>query len=71
MFAHIRDAAGLDKKLSLHCLRHTLASALIVSGVDIPTVQRIGGWATPDILLQVYAHSNDDAARNALEKVVF
>lgn len=71
MFGYIRDAAGLDKHLSLHCLRHTLTSELITSGVDIPTVQRIGGWATPDVLMKVYAHSNDDAARKALENVVF
>lgn len=71
IFAKIRTAAGLDKHLTLHCFRHTLASKLITSGIDIPTVQRIGGWATPDMLLSVYAHSNDDAARQALQKVIF
>lgn len=71
MFARIRDAAGLDKHLSLHCFRHTLASNLLMSGIDIPTVQRIGGWATHDVLMSTYAHSSNDAARKALEKVVF
>lgn len=71
MFARIRDAAGIDKHLSLHCFRHTLASKLLNAGIDIPTVQRIGGWATYDVLMSTYAHSNNGVARKALEKVIF
>ena len=71
IFAEIRDKAGLDKKLTLHCMRHTFATELIAGGVDIPTVQRLGGWSTPKTLLGIYAHSNDELARNALEKVMF
>lgn len=71
VFAAIRDKAGLDKKLTLHCIRHTFATELIAGGVDIPTVQRLGGWSTPKTLLGIYAHSNDELARNALEKVMF
>lgn len=71
VFGKIREDAGLDKCLTVHCIRHTFATELIMAGVDIPTVQRLGGWSTPQTLLNVYAHSNDSQARNALERVMF
>ena len=71
VFAEIRDRAGLDRNLTLHCIRHTFATELIAAGVDTPTVQKLGGWSTPKTLLGIYAHSNDESARNALEKVMF
>ena len=71
VFAEIRDKACLDRKLTLHCIRHTFATELIAAGVDIPTAQRLGGWSTPKTLLAVYAHSNDEAARKALERAIF
>ena len=71
VFAEIRDRAGLDNKLTLHCIRHTFATELIAAGVDIPTVQRLGGWSTPKTLLGIYAHSNDELAKKALEKAIF
>ena len=70
-FAEIRRIAGIDEKLTLHCARHTFATELIAGGVDIPTVQRLGGWSTPKTLLQVYAHSTDKAAENAMQRVIF
>lgn len=70
-FAEIRHIAGIDEKLTLHCARHTFATELIAGGVDIPTVQRLGGWSTPKTLLQVYAHSTDKAAENAMQRVIF
>ena len=33
--------------------------------------RELGGWSTPKPLLGIYAHSNDELARNALEKVMF
>lgn len=70
-FRIIADRASLDKCLSIHCIRHYVASKLITSGVDLATVQSIGGWRSPSVLLSTYAHSNESAKRKALEKTLF
>lgn len=71
VFRRIAQKAKLDKCLSIHCIRHYVASKLITNGVDLSTVQSIGGWKNPNVLLAVYAHSNEEAKRKALEKVIF
>jgi integrase len=48
-----------------HTLRHTHASQLITSGIDILTVSRRLGHSSPGITLTVYGHllsPKDDAA---------
>jgi integrase len=40
----------------LHALRHTHASQLIDAGVDIVTVSKRLGHASPAITLKIYAH---------------
>ncbi len=52
-----------------HALRHSHASALIASGVDVVTVIRRLGHASPAITLSVYAHrfgATDAAAAQAM-----
>jgi integrase len=63
-------AAGL--KVSLHSLRHTHASALIAEGVDVLTVSRRLGHATPVLALTTYGHlfQSDDRAAAIMEKVL-
>ncbi len=67
----IRKMAKLDRCLTIHCIRHYVASKLLNAGVDVATVQSLGGWASPNVLLSVYAHSNIDTTRKALEQVIF
>jgi integrase len=59
------EAAGLNgygkPKLQLHSLRHTFASILIAEGLDVVSVSRQLGHATPGITLNVYAHLFDQA----------
>jgi integrase len=43
-------------EITLHGLRHTHASQLIDAGVDIVTISRRLGHASPDVTLRVYAH---------------
>ncbi len=38
-----------------HALRHTFASRLVAAGVDLRTVQELGGWRTLS-MVQRYAH---------------
>jgi integrase len=42
--------------VTFHALRHTHASQLIDAGVDIVTISKRLGHATPDITLRIYAH---------------
>lgn len=42
--------------LHFHELRHTHFTIRLASGIDIPTAQALGGWATPTVLMNVYAH---------------
>jgi integrase len=61
-------AANLGiSEVTLHALRHTHASQLIDAGVDIVTISKRLGHASPNVTLQVYAHlfrrSDDKAAQ--------
>jgi integrase len=50
-------AGGLGiPEITLHGLRHTHASQLIEAGVDIVTISKRLGHASPDVTLRVYAH---------------
>ena len=57
-------AIGISR-VTLHSLRHTHASMLIASGVDILTISRRLGHGSPTITLGVYGHlihGGDDRA---------
>lgn len=67
-------AAGITGRgrLSLHSLRHTFASLLIASGLNVVFVSRQLGHAKPTTTLAVYAHlfaqaEHANTARTALE----
>jgi integrase len=62
-------ALGLPRVM-FHALRHSHASALIASGLDVVTISRRLGHATPVVTLTVYAHlfhKTDAAAATAIE----
>ena len=75
-----RDWARVCKSLKLpqvsfHALRHTHASALIASGMDVVAISKRLGHKSPTTTLRVYAHAfaklrNDVAAANAIEAVM-
>jgi integrase len=60
-------------RVALHSLRHTHASALIASGMDVLTVSRRLGHSNPSITLGVYAHkfANRDAEAARLMGAAF
>jgi integrase len=49
------EAVGL-KGVTFHALRHTHASQFIDAGVDVVTISKRLGYASPTITLQIYAH---------------
>jgi integrase len=67
-FGGIRTRAGLPG-VRLHDFRHTVVSLLLALGTPRHVVQAIARHADLDIPLSIYAHTNLDAMREALDKI--
>ena len=52
-----------------HCNRHTFASRLVMAGVDLRTIQQLGGWRTLT-MVQRYSHLAPTHLRAAVERLV-
>lgn len=63
-FARIVKKAGVNG-VSLHCLRHTFASYLVMGGVDLRTVQELLGHSTLTVTEQ-YSHLSPDHRSRAV-----
>ncbi len=64
--------AGL-RRVNMHSLRHSFASALLASGRPITEVQHLLGHSSPTVTLKVYAHflpSDENLGTDALAKVI-
>jgi integrase/recombinase XerD len=59
--------AGLRRRVTPHMLRHTAATLLIESGVDIRIVQRLLGHSSI-ATTEIYTHVSDEALRSTLER---
>jgi len=73
MFADLLTRADLPRLrraggLSFHSLRHTGASRMLARGVDIKTVQQLGGWQNL-LVLEKYLHPTDAQKVAAVEAV--
>jgi integrase len=51
-----------------HTLRHTFASRLVMAGVDLRTVQELGGWQTLS-MVERYAHLSPAHKAHAVERI--
>lgn len=61
--------AGMDPKQVLrHTLRHTAITHLVQAGVDLPTVQRISGHKSIDMVVR-YSHQNGEHISEAMDKL--
>lgn len=67
-FREACQRAGLSG-VTPHTLRHTFATRLVENGVDLRTVQELGGWATLS-LIQRYAHVSPSRKAEAVEGLV-
>jgi integrase len=70
-----RDAVKNRKlpKVTFHALRHGHASALIAAGLDVVSIGRRLGHASPALTLSVYGHlfrNNDSQAAAAMDAVL-
>ena len=63
-----RDASRLEG-YTWHCNRHTFASRLVMAGVDLRSIQALGGWRTL-AMVQRYSHLVADHLQEAVERLV-
>ena len=63
-----KDAGLAGTGVSLHTLRHTFASSLVMAGVDLVTVQQYGGWSDLS-LVQRYSHLSASHKAKAIETI--
>jgi integrase len=55
-------------RVSPHTLRHTFASRLVMAGVDLRTVQELGGWRTIG-MVERYSHLSPQHKAQAIERL--
>lgn len=66
-FRRVVAAAGLNpKEVVRHTLRHTAITHLVQAGVDLPTVQRISGHKTLQMVVR-YSHQNGEHIKSAMD----
>lgn len=64
------DAAVVLPQFSTHWLRHTFATRLIESGVNVKAAQKLLGHADVSTTLNIYTDAQDDFVREELGKYV-
>lgn len=64
----LRKAAGLDKSLTLYCLRHRAATELLRAGVGIKDVSQILGHASV-ITTEIYLHRDVSELRDVQDRL--
>ena len=62
----VAQAAGIDKPISSHWARHTGATLLLNSGIDMRIVSKICGHSSAKITEQVYAKLLDETVVDAV-----
>lgn len=68
-FRRVVATAGLDpKQIVRHTLRHTAITHLVQAGIDLPTVKRISGHKTLQ-MVERYSHQNGAHIQMAMDKL--
>jgi len=66
----ITKRCGFPEVTKLHTLRHTFASHLVMSGIDLPTIKKLMGHSDIQTTM-IYSHLADDHVDKAVEKLEF
>lgn len=67
-FKNAVKKAGLQN-VTIHSLRHTFASHLIMAGVDIKTVQVLMGHKTISVTMDIYGHLTKEHVKESVAKL--
>ena len=68
-FRRVIERAGLNpKEVVRYTLRHTAITHLVQAGVDLPTVQRISGHKTLQMVVR-YSHQNGAHIQSVMDKL--
>src|SRR5579872_7202068 len=68
-FRRVVQNAGMDpKEVVRHTLRHTAITHLVQAGIDLPTVKRISGHKTLQ-MVERYSHQNGTHIQAAMDKL--
>ena len=68
LFKRCVRQAGI-KDANFHSLRHTFATRSLEQGMDIVTLSRLLGHATPSITMDKYGHALEEHKRSCIEKL--
>ena len=61
-------AAGITKKISFHCARHTFGSLQVDAGTSVYTVQHMLGHKNVSTT-QIYANMADESKRESVNRI--
>ena len=61
-------AAGITKKITFHCSRHTFGSLQVDAGTPLMAVQRMLGHKNA-ATTQIYANMSDEAKRESVNRI--
>jgi len=65
----VRKALGKTRDVTPHTLRHTFASLHLAAGTNIKWIQRQGGWATAQMVLDRYGHFIPDTTERYADRI--
>jgi len=66
----VAKKSGIIGLTKIHTLRHTFASHLVMSGVDLPTVKKLMGHSDIETTM-IYSHLADEHVDKAVERLKF
>lgn len=61
-------AAGINKKITFHCFRHTYATQMLNKGCDLMTLSKLMGHTSPNTTL-IYAEITDQHKKDMASKI--
>lgn len=69
-YYRLLKSVGIDKHLNPHSLRHTYATTLITSGVDVKTTASLLGHGDAATTLEIYSHATPESKKKAMATTI-